>query len=37
MKVFFKTNLFVWFLYFKTQQLKNFDCTLPLMILIEAL
>jgi hypothetical protein len=25
MKVFFKTNLFIWFLYFQTQQLKSYS------------
>ena len=25
MKIFFKTNLFIWYLYFETQQLKNYS------------
>ena len=26
MKVFFKINLFIWFLYFETQQLESYSC-----------
>ena len=26
MKVFFKKNLFIWFLYFETQQLESYSC-----------
>ena len=31
MKIFFKTNIFIWFLYFETQQLKNYSSFIFLM------